>query len=245
MARLSGGTPAIDSGEVLRFFEERAASACVADQYAVTSFSERESAEQRHLAERALALPLLGLPHAGATILDIGCGGGRWARSLMADVAPRAASYLGIDFSPALIRLARAQELGPQASFVEMSAEAFAGGAALKCVPLSHVLMVAVTMYINDNTVLGVLTRAAQLLRPGGLLYLREAAATGTERLTLIKEPSAALGDRYTAVYRTENECKSLVAAAGLDVLSSGNLPASHFQRHHETRHQYFICSRR
>ena len=61
----------------------------------------------------------------------------------------------------------------------------------------------------------------------------------------LVEEPSAALGDRYTAIYRTENEYKSLVAAAGLDVLSSGDLLASHFQRHSETRHQYFICSRR
>lgn len=242
MPRLRGGAPRLDANEVLRFFEARAAGADPRDHYAVTVFTDRETAEQRHLAERDMAFSLLDLPDARAHVLDIGCGGGRWAASLAEGEG--VAGYLGIDFSRALIHLARAQKLPPAYRFEVLPVAEFAAGAALPRASYSHVLIVAVAIYMNDDEVEAMLRRAAALLAPQGRLYLREGVTTGTERLTLIEEPSDALQDRYSVVYRTPAEHARLIAACGLTVVASDALDNAHFARHGDTRHQYFLCAR-
>ena len=243
MARLKGGNPQLDPREVLRFFESRAREAAPEDHYAVTTFTDRSTAEERHLAERSLALPLLGLPDPSAHVLDIGCGGGRWARSL-ADGQAMAASYHGIDFSPALVDLARAQGLPPSFTFDVMLIDAFAEGGLGDGRTWTHILAVAVSIYLNDDLVSAMLRRAAGLLSANGKLYLREGIVTQGERLTLVEEPSEALQDRYSVVYRTAMEYEKMIAGAGLAVIGSGTLPGPHFARHAETVHRYFICGR-
>jgi SAM-dependent methyltransferase len=244
MARLKGGNPQLDPNEVLRFFDSRARRASPEDHYAVTTFTDRSTAEERHLAEIGLALPLLGLPHPAAHVLDIGCGGGRWARSLAGNGQVGIAAYHGIDFSPALIDLARAQGLPPSFTFEVMSIDAFANGALRHEHAWTHILAIAVSIYLNDELVCAMLHRAAGLLPPGGKLYLREGVVTQGDRLTLVEEPSEALQDRYSVVYRTASEYENLIAGAGLAIFDSGRLPGPHFARHAETVHQYFICGR-
>lgn len=244
MPRLRGGAPRLDANEVLRFFEARAAGADPRDHYAVTVFTDRETAERRHLAERDMAFPLLRLPDARAQVLDIGCGGGRWAASLAGADGKGVADYLGIDFSPALIQLAQAQNLPSAYRFEVLPIGEFAAGAPLPRASYSHVLVVAVAIYLNDDEVEAMLRRAAALLAPQGRLYLREGVTTGAERLTLIEEPSDALQDRYSVVYRTPAEYDRLVAACGLTVLASEALDNEHFARHGDTHHRYFLCAR-
>ncbi len=244
MARVKGGAPRLDADEVLRFFEGRAKGADPLDHYAVTVFTDREAAEERHLAERDRALKLLGLPDPAAHVLDIGCGGGRWARSVAGPDGRGVASYFGIDFSAALIDLAKAQRAPGDIGFAVLPISDFAGGAPLPRTDYSHVLVVAVSIYLNDEEAAAMLRRAAGLLAPGGIVYLREGISSGPERLTLIEEPSAALNDSYSAVYRTADEYAGLIAEAGLRVVESGPLDSRHFARHAETHHRFFLCAR-
>lgn len=241
MARLRGDHPQVDTKEVLRFFEARAFGADIRDHYAITSFTDRATAERRHLAELALALPLLELPDIRANVLDIGCGGGRWARSL-AELSSPIASYHGFDFSPTILDLASAHKLPVSFTFERKSVVEFVSGGLSLGRSWTHVLIVAVSLYLNDDTVSTMLSKITKTLPVGGKIYLREGVATDGARLTLIEEPSESLKDCYSAVYRTIPEYEKIIREAGLSVLASGRLPEAYFARHFGTAHQYFLC---
>jgi SAM-dependent methyltransferase len=241
MARLKGNRPKLDSEEVLRFFEARALGADIRDHYSVTSFADRSTAEERHLSELALALPLLNLPDIHANVLDIGCGGGRWARSL-AEIGSPIASYHGFDFSPKVLDLAIGQKLPCWFTFERRSVDEFVVHGLNTERSWTHVLIVAVSLYLNDDTVSAMLSKIAETLALGGKVYLREGVVTDGIRLTLLEEPSEALRDCYSAVYRTVSEYEEIIRGVGLSVLATGRLPDGYFTRHPETTHQYFLC---
>lgn len=243
MTRVTGGRPAIAEENVQAFFEWRATDIVPADGLAATVFTDRDSAEERHLLEARIALPLLGLPSAEARVLDIGCGAGRWAATLFAEPATAPKLYLGFDFSAKLIELASSQSLGERARFEHASVAEFLQDRCAATGPFSHVLMIAAVMYMNDAAVSSLLRFASSNLTPGGLIYLREGVMTNGQRLTLIEEPSSALGGQYSVIYRTPEEYGAMIHNAGLTVVCSEELSGPHFQRHTDTRHRYFICT--
>lgn len=242
MARLDGGNPELDSDAVLKFFERRGASADKQSHYAVTAFSDVQTAEQRHIDERNCVFDKLNLPNPNARVLDIGCGGGRWAKSLVQESSPPVEYYSGIDFSPSLIELSRALNLGPKADFEILSAQDFGQGAGFESAKFTHILIVAVAIYLNDDIIDKILKRAKSLLSDGGRIYFREGICIGPSRLTLVEEASAALQDNYNAIYRTTEEYKNIIEKCGLRIIEDSDLPSSLFQRHSTTRHHYFIC---
>lgn len=244
MTRLTGGSPALAEESVQAFFDRRATGIVAADGLAATVFTDRDSAEERHQLEAQMGLPFLGLPSAEARVLDVGCGAGRWAATLFSEPTTAPQMYLGFDFSAQLIELARNQALGDRARFERASVSEFLQGGYEKRGPFSHVLMIAVVMYMNDATVSSLLRFACANLTRDGLLYLREGVMTNGQRLTLIEEPSAALGGRYSVIYRTSEEYIAMIRDAGLTVMRSEEMPGPHFQRHADTRHRYFICTR-
>lgn len=244
MTRIVGSRPNVPEDRIRAFFDRRAAHVDQADALAATVFTDRDTAELRHRAEAEIILPMLGLPGRDARILDVGCGSGRWAATLFATSATAPEAYVGVDFSAPLIALARKANSGSAASFFCASAmDLVRGGRAIDG-PHSHILVIASAMYMGDDTMSALLEYGTRNLEPNGLLYLREGVTVTGSRLTLIEEPSAALGDRYTVIYRTPDEYTAMIEAAGLVVKASDELPAPHFQRHPETRHRYFICRR-
>jgi SAM-dependent methyltransferase len=246
MARISGGRHDIAENDVRLFFDRRAAAAgTLKDGLSATAFTDPATAEERHQIEARIALPLIGLPSPDARVLDVGCGSARWAVTLCADKSLAPAAYVGFDFSASLIALAKSLDLGEHFQFHCNSATEFVDQNAAATAKYSHILAVGVLMYMNDETVHRLLDFCARSLAEDGVIYLREGVMTSAERLTLSSEPSAALADHYTVIYRTAREYDQMISAAGLQSVTSSDLPASHFQRHVDTRHRFFICKKK
>ncbi len=165
--------------------------------------SRPELAERRDREEKAKILPLLRLSP-DSRVLDVGCGIGRWADALHG----RIGGYVGVDFSPEMIELAKARNL-PGAEFrvlaaQDVSAQALDGGV------FDRVIIAGVFIYLDDAEIVRTLEGLRTVLAPGALIYLREPMAT-QERLTLNGVWSEELQQNYYAVYRTRDELGELI----------------------------------
>src|SRR5260370_31254110 len=105
-SRIVGQAEEIDYGQTRQFFQDRAARAPAVGLLSVTMYQDGNPrlAEARDAWEKERGIPLLRLQPA-TRVLDIGCGCGRWAVSLLGKVA----SYLGVDFSEHLLSLAETE----------------------------------------------------------------------------------------------------------------------------------------
>jgi SAM-dependent methyltransferase len=249
MARIIAGQPQVNPETILEFFNRRAIGVRSDEHYAVTTFMDKEAAELRHTSEREQILPLVFASTVGkpqdaskeAVVLDIGCGGGRWARTLVSQLEHPVQSYCGIDFSGALIELARKQGLGPRAQFHCARIEALATLTFLGRHSFSHAFAVAVSKYMNDEEVAKMLAAAHNLLRPKGTIYVREGVSLGEARLSLIDEPSIALGGDYNAIYRTCAQYRQLIKESGFIISHEGPLTGQNFMKHDTTGHYFFV----
>ncbi len=242
MTRVKGGTVELNYQDTLSFFERRAVNAQPDDYLAITVFRSKEEAEQRHVAERNQILASLSVD-ATSRVLEIGCGAGRWATTLLAEIPSPIARYVGVDFSPSLIALAWRIHQNTNAKFMIMAADALDEAALGTEGPFSHAIVCALILYLNDEAVTQLLASIARLLLPGGRLYLREPICIEDQRLTLVREYSDALRDRYNAVYRTDTELRALIEASGAFVITeSSDLEGPLFSSFSETRHRYYLA---
>ena len=153
--------------------------------------------------------------------LDVGCGAGVWLERL----AGRFAQADGIDLSAemAASAAARAERLGLDNVRVEcMSVTDLAGDRTYDLVFVGGVFT-----YLNDDEVEGMMARLAALLRPGGILILREStSATATWYRSAPLSPGLfarpdAPRPPYYAIYRTPSRYRELASGQGLDLLRS------------------------
>ena len=185
MTRIKNEAVELDYENTLDFFERRAADAQAEDYLAVTVFRDREEAERRHAEECLQVLPLLQFSQ-DSRVLEIGCGAGRWAGTVLNEIAVAANNYVGIDFSPSLIKMARQVNKNPKAEFHVMSADALdmrvlgAGG------PYTHAIITALLLYLNDPTVEKLFSQLDDLVDSGGVLYVREPICIERHRLSLV-----------------------------------------------------------
>lgn len=111
------------------------------------------------------------LPEA-TSVFEYGCGTGQLAATLLREQLSPSASYLGIDISTTMTRLAsdRLAGFSPRASIqqVEPSTTALPAGSATA----DRFLSTYVLDLLPDAAVRRVLAEAARILRPGGLLCL-------------------------------------------------------------------------
>jgi SAM-dependent methyltransferase len=243
MSRHEGGRLTLDHEKQFQFFERRAALATPETSHAATSFSATDEAEHRHLSEVSEALHLLNLDES-SVVLDIGCGGARWGRTVLTEMNQPVACYVGVDFSPKLIALAKDRNL-PSSHFYVMAADKLKATMLDQHGPYTHCIVTALCLYMNDQSVTDMLASIAQHLLSGGTFYWREPVSLTGRRLTLIDEFSEKIGDMYNAAYRTSEEYLSLLGSAGaFELVSTSFLRDTTFQRHATTRHQYFVAQR-
>jgi SAM-dependent methyltransferase len=140
-------------------------------------------------------------PQAGDVVLELGCAAGEHTLQL----APHVQRAIGLDFSPAAIRLARdaALRAGSAAEFVEgdvRALTAFADGS------VDKVLAMDLVEHIEDDTLQAMLAECARVLRPGGRLVLYTPSATHyVERLKarnlLLRQLPGHIAVRGSAAY--------------------------------------------
>ena len=124
-----------------------------------------------HYCQHLALAPWLDIP-AGARVLDVGCGVGRWSSLL----ASRGALVTGVDLSPTMIdqanRRANAEGVAMRCRFVVQDlARLDAGG------PFDLVLGVTVLQHILDpQSLRAAIQRMSDHLAPGGRMVLLEAA---------------------------------------------------------------------
>jgi len=204
----------IDTDAVRRFYEKRAKllhdSVCERNisRYSTVTLNE-ENAERWDCMEKKMILPLLDI-RATDSVLDIGCGVGRWADSII----PLCGRYVGTDFSQEMIKTCKASFGGPDyagkdPSFLNLSFQQLLDSDEVKGT-FDVVLIAGVSMYINDDDLRQGFEKMADLLSSGGRLYLWESIGVG-RRLTLDEIWSEALNSNYSAVYRTCEEYLTLL----------------------------------
>jgi SAM-dependent methyltransferase len=138
------------------------------------------------------------LPPPPFSLLELGCGAGRWAFSL----APLVSRYVGVDLSVEQIRVAK--EYATQKRwkhlefFVNNIMDYDPGEERFDCIYLS-----GVAMYLEDEELDALLSRIKVWLKPGGLLVERDSILVGAVRH--VRDDG-----QYFAIYRL---CEEIIAS--------------------------------
>ncbi|MDR1183146.1 MAG: class I SAM-dependent methyltransferase [Bacteroidales bacterium] len=135
------------------------------------------------------------------SILDIGCGIGRWAHNLQYQIKV----YHGIDFSDEFVKAAgNTFKENPNVQFFQMSATEIDTARLLPCYDL--IIVTGVAMYINDDTISRLFYFINQLTNAASSVYFQESVSILPKRLTLKDFESVELKSKYNAIYRTGEE---------------------------------------
>lgn len=180
------------------------------------------------------------------SVLDIGCGMGRLAESLI----PLCGHYTGVDFSPEMVKLAKRRcgsAEGRHFEFVHASFEEIAEHPERFGRSYTKLVIAGVCMYINDSQLEKCFHGVLRLLERNCTLYIEDTVAVQT-RLTLDDIASSALKSNYDAIYRTPAEYNAfyrIFQENGFRIMEQDFFPNfdgdAGFQ---ETDHYYTILSR-
>jgi cyclopropane fatty-acyl-phospholipid synthase-like methyltransferase len=160
----------------------------------------KELAAARDSYEKKLITPLLKLD-GNNHLLDVGCGIGRWADSILEYLK----IYVGIDFSEKLIDCAKRRFSGKlNADFVVLDAKNMSRESLNRGL-FDRVIISGVLIYMNDDELKQTLTGISTVCDRNCIIYIREPLAY-TQRLTLNRYWSTELNADYSAIYRTVDE---------------------------------------
>ena len=239
----------IDENKTRMLYDERASRINRSDGISVNTSvllgdQNPEYADEWDKKEKELILPYLDIT-ASSSVIDIGCGVGRWAHTLM----PLCRSYIGVDFSEGMINAASEyckEYINEDRYFVVKAAQDFI---------VSHdknqkadcVIIAGVLMYINDSELPVMIEKIAESASEHCTLFITDTVALD-KRITLQEIYSQALKNNYSALYRTVEEYDELFGAletAGFECVSAG-----FFEKHNnekefsETDRYYRILKR-
>lgn len=245
--RISGKHVDIDYKNTLEFFNGRGVEKELKHKYNYVLFQDEtpELAVLRDKQEKEKISALLSWEN-GQTVLDIGCGVGRWGE----EVLSKGLDYVGIDYSENLLNIAK-ENLGGysnkvllHASFQEFSQALSAGKVQDK---FDKIFINGVMMYLNDIDLQKGLSDVAQACSEHCELYFKESMGV-EKRLTLSDFYSDSLSQNYTAIYRSIEEYEDLMkkyfTSIGFVVVSKGELFEENLQNRKETVDYYYVLKR-
>jgi len=201
--RIYGKKTVIDSENVKTFFNNNAKKDTSLKSVLLGNDFGENSADLHNQKETKIVLDFIG--NDKKTILDIGCGIGRWAYNLK----PKIQKYDGIDFSDDFIQAAIH-------NFREFNEIRF------YCMPATDidrtkllekydvVIITGVSMYINDSELSKLYNYINSFTKKDSFLYIQDTTSLLETRLTLKNFDSIELNTKYNAIYRTKTEYETL-----------------------------------
>lgn len=204
--RIYGQNVNINTENTRAFFDKRAKEfADMENPYVAVLLGDQNPthAEQWNQFEKEFILPRLNITGT-SNVLDIGCGIGRWAESII----PICANYCGTDFSSEMVKTAQLRNNIPnkQYSFHTLSfQETVRKGPEFFQCRFDRLIIAGICTYINDNELPVCFEALLNILADRCIIYLTETVAV-EKRLTLDECPSEALKANYDAIYRTPDE---------------------------------------
>ena len=194
--------------------------------------------------EKSKILPLLDIK-TDMRVLDIGCGVGRWAESVLS----HGGIYTGVDYSESLLALAREACSAitdgiSRYEFICSSFQDLSENLRTECTTQGFDIIIVngVMMYINDKELGGCLENVDALLKSDGLFYVKEPVSYA-ERLTLNQVYSDEMECEYSAIYRSVNEYEKLWETFGgrYVLLQKGSMYESALNNRKETGAFYWV----
>jgi len=227
------------------FFSHRSNKYNENNPYSVTMYQDDhpELVLRRDKSEKEKLLPLLQL-NSNSKVLDLACGVGRWADA----TAEYVNSYMGVDFSDELIKIAESRVQGDNISFRTGSATDLPAVLSVD-ERYNRILIVGLFMYLNDKDVLELSRKLCDYCEPETTICIREPLGID-ERLTVRDHFSSKLQDTYHAIYRTRDEIIGILNKTllqqGFNIAEEGFLfEDQSLNNRKETAQYYFIFRRR
>lgn len=203
-----------------------------------------EYAEKWDIDEKNRVLPFLNVKK-DSSILDLGCGIGRWAETLI----PLSGDYTGVDFSSGMIKSAeeRCSELiNENTEFICSSVQDYIE--TLDSQRKFDVIIISyVCMYINDSEIEKLIDKLIQHAKKECSVYFIDTVAL-EKRLTLNEIYSQALKSNYSAIYRTIDELNSLYShlkEEGFQEISNGFMPKLNNEKAFSETDRYYTILQR
>jgi SAM-dependent methyltransferase len=201
--RIYGEKADIDSESVKIFWDNNARKDASLKSVLLGYDFGKNSADLHNQKEAKIVLDFIGTGK--KTVLDIGCGIGRWAYNLKSIIE----EYDGIDFSEEFVKAARNNFEGfDKIRFHPMSATNI--DAAKLRETYDVVIVSEVSMYINDDVLDKLYYYINNFTRGGALLYIQDTTSLLETRLTLKDFNSKELKTKYHVIYRTRDEYEAL-----------------------------------
>ncbi len=191
---------------------------------------------ERITAEKNLVFSKLSL-NQNHNVLDLGAGVGQWAFRF----APLVNKIVAVEFASSQIEIAKREQAERKIEniiFVHSSAEEFFSNEQFDIIFISGLIV-----YLNENQLRKLSVNTKKMLKPNGILFLREPSSILDERYAIIDQYSEALKANYSAIYRTSNEINVLFETAGFNNSEDGQVftEGSSLNKFPETRLKYYI----
>lgn len=203
----------------------------------LSNFEENKQAlTERIAAEKKLVFSKLSLNKEKA-VLDLGSGVGQWAFRF----APLVNKIVAVEFAESQVKIAKQEQAERKINnidFIHASAESFISVEGFDIIFISGLVV-----YLNDSQVGQLILNIKKMLKPQGVLFLREPSSVIEKRYEIIDQYSEALKTNYSAIYRTSMEINSLFKNQGFKSLEDGQFfpEESSLNKFPETRLRYYI----
>ncbi len=134
------------------------------------------------------------------SVLDLGCGIGRWASNLYSQIS----MYIGLDFTKKYIDFAKKHFSNE--NYIFFNCSVINPHPDIFKYRYDLVIINGLCVYLNDKDIEYVFEYVNSLLKFDGVLYCRETVSTIGQRITLKEFFSQELQAVYNAVYRIPDE---------------------------------------
>lgn len=188
----------INHEKVKKFFEGRSSKDRNVPEISRVCYQDKnpELAAKRDNNEKSLILKKLA-PGPSDTILDLGCGVGRW----MVDLEPHCKKYLGIDLDQGLLDIAHSRTTKNTTELIRFDLTDPGLEQLMSRYSPTIVIISGVMLYMEDIDVDRLLDCVATCSAELRTIYIREPVSRGPE-LILDDVWSEEMQQRYSAIYR-------------------------------------------